>query len=61
MSISDFYHDEINSEENLQNLDNQEPSNIESALKEKLFQSGISKEWMESHLIIDMPTRKEDK
>ena len=26
MSISDYYYDEINSEENLQELDNQEPS-----------------------------------
>ena len=26
MSISDFYYDEINSEENLQELDNQEPT-----------------------------------
>jgi hypothetical protein len=25
MSISDYYYDEINSEENLQELDNQEP------------------------------------
>ena len=29
MSISDFYFDEINSEENLQELDNQEPADIE--------------------------------
>ena len=26
MSISDFYYDEINSEDNLQKLDNQEPN-----------------------------------
>jgi len=26
MSISDYYYDEINSEENLQELDNQEPN-----------------------------------
>ena len=29
MSISDYYFDEINSEENLQELDNQEPADIE--------------------------------
>ncbi len=29
MSISDFYFDEINSEENLQEFDNQEPADIE--------------------------------
>ena len=30
MSISDFYYDDINSEENLQELDNQEPPTKES-------------------------------
>jgi len=58
MSVSDFYYDEINSEENLQELDNQEPTNLETAIKAKLIKSGISKEWMDSHLIIDMPTRE---
>ena len=29
MSISDYYYDEINSEENLQELDNQEPDSPE--------------------------------
>tara|TARA_R110002153_G_scaffold28183_1_gene87306 strand:- start:65 stop:166 length:102 start_codon:yes stop_codon:yes gene_type:complete len=30
MSISDYYYDEINSEENLQELDNQEPPTKEN-------------------------------
>tara|TARA_R110000824_G_scaffold28442_1_gene95576 strand:- start:729 stop:854 length:126 start_codon:yes stop_codon:yes gene_type:complete len=34
MSISDFYFDEINSEENLQELDNQEPADIEQQEEE---------------------------
>ncbi len=42
MSVSDFYYDEINSEENLQELDNQEPTNLEAAIKAKLIKSGIS-------------------
>jgi hypothetical protein len=34
MSISDFYFDEINSEENLRELDNQEPADIEQQEEE---------------------------
>ena len=34
MSVSDYYFDEINSEENLQELDNQEPADIEQQEEE---------------------------
>ena len=49
MSISDFYYDEINSEENLQELDNQEPctpsaEQAEEHLRNKFNLSIIRKE-----------------
>jgi len=29
--------------------------NLEQTLKDKLIKDGISKDWMDKHLIIDMP------
>ena len=45
MSISDYYYDEINSEENLQELDNQEhPAYDEDKEKRAGFDKFINKE-----------------
>jgi len=35
--------------------------NLEQTLKNKLIKEGISKNWMDKHLIIDMPKRDKDK
>jgi|TARA_B110000902_G_C13734613_1_gene370357 hypothetical protein len=35
--------------------------NLEQTLKDKLIKEGISKNWMDKHLIIDMPKRDNDK
>ena len=51
MSISDYYYDEINSEENLQELDNQEPNNIAETMKQMRIKNSWDK-WSKSDKII---------
>lgn len=36
------------------------PINLEENIKNKLAEDGISKDWMDSHLIIDMPKGGKD-